>query len=203
MKSILVLTLYIWSTAQKTAKYKQKKIKIDYEYLPQGYKDPETVICQKTATSSGGGGGGGGGTSVWGYLTAGVVAANVVANLANNVNSNNNNNNNNNNLDNSNNNNMNIGNSANSNMNMNIIIPIPGGRSFKKDSASVKKLLHPIFCLTFAQNVKVKTISDLSVQVTNIALNLIVSHMFQNIFTTDQLLSYSLNLFTCKSSEIL
>ena len=85
MKSILVLTLYIWLTAQKTAKYKQKKIKIEYEYLPQGYKDPETVICQKTATSSGAGGGG---TSVWGYLTAGVVAANVVANIANNVNSN-------------------------------------------------------------------------------------------------------------------
>ena len=116
---------------------------------------------------------------------------------------NNNNNNNNNNLDNSNNNNMNIGNSANSNMNMNIIIPIPGGRSFKKDSASVKKLLHPIFCQTFAKNVKVKTISDLSVKVTNIALNLIISHMFQNIFTTDQLLDYSLNPPTCKSSEIL
>ena len=93
----------------------------------QDYKAPETVVCP--SPSPGGGGGGGGGTSVWGYLTAGVVAANVVANLVNNANQNNNNNNNNNNQDSSNNNNMNVGNSANSNMNMNIIIPVPGGRA--------------------------------------------------------------------------
>ena len=84
------------------------------------------MVCP--SPSPGGGGGGGGGTSVWGYLTAGVVAANVVANLVNNANQNNNNNNNNN-QDSSNNNNMNVGNSANSNMNMNIIIPVPGGRA--------------------------------------------------------------------------
>ena len=95
----------------------------------KGYKDPETVICQKQSINSGSGSLGVG-TSVWGYLTAGVVAANVVANLVNNANENNNNNNNNDNQDNTNNNNMNIGNSVNSNMNMNIIIPVPGGRSF-------------------------------------------------------------------------
>ena len=90
----------------------------------QDYKAPETVVCPSPSP----GGGGGGGTSVWGYLTAGVVAANVVANLVNNANQNNNNNNNNN-QDSSNNNNMNVGNSANSNMNMNIVIPVPGGRA--------------------------------------------------------------------------
>ena len=91
----------------------------------QDYKAPETVVCPSPSP----GGGGGGGTSVWGYLTAGVVAANVVANLVNSANQNNNNNNNNNNQDSSNNNNMNVGNSANSNMNMNIILPVPGGRA--------------------------------------------------------------------------
>ena len=94
----------------------------------QDYKAPETVVCPSPSPGGGGGSGGGGGTSVWGYLTAGVVAANVVANLANNANQNNNNNNNNN-QDSSNNNNMNVGNSANSNMNMNIILPVPGGRA--------------------------------------------------------------------------
>ena len=94
---------------------------------------PQTVegaVAEAARLPGGGGGsGGGGGTSVWGYLTAGVVAANVVANLVNSANQNNNNNNNNNNQDSSNNNNMNVGNSANSNMNMNIIIPVPGGRA--------------------------------------------------------------------------
>ena len=71
------------------------------------------MICQKQSINSGSGSLGGG-TSVWGYLTAGVVAANVVANLVNNANENNNNNNNNDNQDNTNNNNMNIGNSVNS-----------------------------------------------------------------------------------------
>ena len=76
---------------------------------------------------------GGSGTSVWGYLTAGVVAANVAANLVNNANENNNNNNNNNNQDNTNNNNMNIGNSANNNANMNMLLP---GRAFQSTNTS-------------------------------------------------------------------
>ena len=83
MKVILVFALCL--ADKSSSKYKRKKIKIEYEYLPQGYKDQETVICQKPSTNSGAGGGG---TSVLGYLTAGVVAANVAANLVNNVNSN-------------------------------------------------------------------------------------------------------------------
>ena len=81
---------------------------------------------------------------MWGYLTAGVVAANVVANLVNNANENNNNNNNNDNQDNTNNNNQNVGNSANSNMNMNIIIPVPGGRSYEKYDFTT--ILHQFQC---------------------------------------------------------
>ena len=121
----------------------------------QDYKDPETVICQ--SPSSGENGGGGGGNSVWGYLTAAVVAANVVANIVNNVNANNNNNNNNNNQDSTNNNNMNIGNSANSNSNMNIIIPVPGGRRSLQqlqsgNNTEMSSLLHSLLCSTLAQN---------------------------------------------------
>ena len=108
------------------------------------------MICQKQSINSGSGSLGGG-TSVWGYLTAGVVAANVVANLVNNANENNNNNNNNDNQDNTNNNNMNIGNSVNSNMNMNIIIPVPGGRSFDQ---MFKKILHPALCKLLSYNIK-------------------------------------------------
>ena len=120
----------------------------------QDYKDPETVICQ--SPSSGENGGGGGGNSVWGYLTAAVVAANVVANIVNNVNANNNNNNNNN-QDSTNNNNMNIGNSANSNSNMNIIIPVPGGRRSLQqlqsgNNTEMSSLLHSLLCSTLAQN---------------------------------------------------
>ena len=51
-------------------------------------------------------GGGGSSSNVWSYLTAGVVAVNVAANIVNNANENNNNNNNNNNQDNTNNNNQ-------------------------------------------------------------------------------------------------
>ena len=114
------------------------------------------MICQTSSHS--GGGGGGGGTSVWGYLTAGVVAANVVANLVANANENNNNNNNNDNQDNTNNNNMNIGNSANSNMNMNILIPVPGGRRSLESHESVNttnitsfsRLTESLLCLLFS-----------------------------------------------------
>ena len=74
---------------------------------------------------------GGGGSSIWGYLTAGIVATTVAANIVNNANENNNNNNNNNNQDNTNSNNMNIGNSVNNNMNMNLLIP--GRRAFTAD----------------------------------------------------------------------
>ena len=59
-------------------KHRRKKIKIEYEYLPQEYEEHvDTKIC-KSPTK---GGGGGGGSSVWGYLTAAVVAANVAANI--------------------------------------------------------------------------------------------------------------------------
>merc|ERR1712106_190489 len=117
---LLLLDIGTLSTGAKKKKvHKRKKIKIEYEYLPQDYKDPATVICTKPTKPSKGGSG----TSVWGYLTAGVVAANVAANLVNNANENNNNNNNNNNQDNTNNNNMNVGNSANMNTNMNMLLP--------------------------------------------------------------------------------
>ena len=124
---------------------------MQYPTVVKDYKDPETLICQ--SPSSGASSGGGGGSSVWGYLTAAVVATNVVANIVNNANENNNNNNNNNNQDNTNNNNMNIGNSANSNMNMNIVIPVPGGRrSFMQlqkgqgNNTEMLSLLHQLFC---------------------------------------------------------
>ena len=55
-----------------------KKIKIEYEYLPEDYEEQHTTkICRRPTK----GGGGGGGSSVWGYLTAAVVAANVAANI--------------------------------------------------------------------------------------------------------------------------
>ena len=77
---------------------------------------------------------------MWGYLTAGVVAANVAANLVNNANENNNNNNNNNNQDNTNNNNMNVGNSANMNTNMNMLLPGKRSISSSKDLVPVSAL---------------------------------------------------------------
>ena len=58
-------------------KHRRKKIKIEYEYLPEDYKEHhDTKICTRPTK-----GGGGGGSSVWGYLTAAVVAANVAANI--------------------------------------------------------------------------------------------------------------------------
>ena len=87
-------------------------------------------ICQRGTTSNPISPGGGG-SSIWGYLTAGIVATTVAANIVNNANENNNNNNNNNNQDNTNSNNMNIGNSVNNNMNMNLLIP--GRRAFTAD----------------------------------------------------------------------
>ena len=58
-------------------KHRRKKIKIEYEYLPQDYEEhQDTKICTRPTK-----GGGGGGSSVWGYLTAAVVAANVAANI--------------------------------------------------------------------------------------------------------------------------
>ena len=59
-------------------KHRRKKIKIEYEYLPEDYEGHhDTKICTRPTK----GGGGGGGSSVWGYLTAAVVAANVAANI--------------------------------------------------------------------------------------------------------------------------
>lgn len=77
-------------------------------------------------------------------------------------------------------------------MNMNIIIPIPGGRSFTYENMIVRKLLQPLLCQTFSD--KIETIQGLSIRVTNIAFSLIISNMFQNFITTDQFLDYSLNL---------
>ena len=60
-------------------KHRRKKIKIEYEYLPQDYEEHhDTKICTRPTK---GGGGGGGGSSVWSYITAAVVAANVAANI--------------------------------------------------------------------------------------------------------------------------
>ena len=63
--------------------------------------------------------------SLWGFLTAGIVASTVVGNIISSINSNNNNNNNNdnNNQINNNNVNMNMNDGQNSNMNTNMIIP--------------------------------------------------------------------------------
>jgi hypothetical protein len=93
-----------------------------YEYMP---KEAAPLLCPNPnvpAPSNQGGS-----FSIWGYMTAAVVASTVAANIVNNVNSNNNNNNNNNNEDNQNNNNYNMNLDENSNMNMNMIMP--GGRS--------------------------------------------------------------------------
>ena len=61
-------------------KHRRKKIKVEYEYLPQDYKDKQDPKIFSRPTQEGGGGGG---SSVWGYLTAAVVAANVAVNLGN------------------------------------------------------------------------------------------------------------------------
>jgi len=125
----LLLLLLPHVSGKRPVHHQRKKVEIKYEYLPQDYKDPKTVICTKPQPPSKGGGG----SSIWGYLTAGIVATTVAANIVNNANENNNNNNNNNNQDNTNSNNMNIGNSDNNNMNMNLLIP--GRRSFPTESS--------------------------------------------------------------------
>ena len=81
-------------------------------------------------------------------MTAGVVAANVAANVVNNANQNNNNNNNNNNQDNTNNNNMNVGNSDNMNTNMNMLLP--GRRSISSDQLIHKSFLQAVTGLALA-----------------------------------------------------
>ena len=218
MQRLLFILTFLVLLIHSSKKYTRKKAKIVYEYLPQvilkycnpgerfnfqDYKDPETLVCQSPSSGSNGGGGG---SSVWGYLTAAVVATNVVANIVNNANeNNNNNNNNNNNQDNTNNNNMNIGNSANSNMNMNMVIPVPGGRrSFEKsergNTTEMSSLLNYLFCsLLSPQNsdkernhkvspirltnlfpvLQVVTASDLSSRVNKIAMSMIILHTFQ------------------------
>lgn len=57
------------STRTCYKKHRRKKIKVEYEYLPEDYEarqDPK--ICTRPSS----GGGGGGGSSMWGYLTAAV-----------------------------------------------------------------------------------------------------------------------------------
>ena len=53
---LLVLDVWTLSDAVKKSKkkktHKRKKIQIEYEYLPQGYKDPATVICTKPSAPS-------------------------------------------------------------------------------------------------------------------------------------------------------
>ena len=182
---ILLIIIFSTNLQALSNKYKRKKIKIEYEYQPQGYKDPETVVCQSSSPGSGSGGG----TSVWGYLTAGVVAANVVANLVNNANENNNNNNNNDNQDNTNNNNQNIGNSANTNMNMNIIIPVPGGRSFDSSDNISDKQIHNVLCEIFEPSSEdVKSVSELAIKVNKIAFAIILTQTFQNFIPNKTLL---------------
>ena len=50
---IMTLLLLMCSVVAKKKKvHKSRPIKIEYEYLPQGYKDPATVICTKPTTPS-------------------------------------------------------------------------------------------------------------------------------------------------------
>jgi len=124
MKTILhlaaILLVFPYDTFGKSKYKKKKKPKVTYQYVPDDYEAP-TVVCTKPSKPSGGGG-----SSVWGYMTAAVVATTVAANIVNNANENNNNNNNNNNEDNKNNNNQNVNSDMNSNMNVNMVAP---GRS--------------------------------------------------------------------------
>ena len=74
------ICLVLVSTTTGYKKHRKKKIKVEYEYLPQDYREKQDPkICTRPSQ----GGGGGGGSSVWGYLTAAVVAANVAVNLGN------------------------------------------------------------------------------------------------------------------------
>ena len=78
MKLSWIVLFLLYSDTRSYKKHRRKKIKIEYEYLPEDYeKHHDTKICRRPTK----GGGGGGGTSVWGYLTAAVVAANVAANI--------------------------------------------------------------------------------------------------------------------------
>ena len=165
---------------------------------------------------------------MWGYLTAGVVAANVAANLVNNANQNNNNNNNNNNQDNTNNNNMNVGNSANMNTNMNMLLP--GKRSLAppnstlpialrtltgvavgslalysgdflshfRQSLSPRQALDKALCTSLSSPDQVSDVGGLMIKVNKIALSLITSDMFQNIISLEQALDFSLGEGSCK-----
>ena len=75
LSGIVLFVLFTETISYK--KHRRKKIKIEYEYLPQEYEEhQDTKICTRPTK-----GGGGGGSSVWGYLTAAVVAANVAANI--------------------------------------------------------------------------------------------------------------------------
>ena len=169
---------------------------------------------------------GGSGTSVWGYLTAGVVAANVAANLANNANQNNNNNNNNNNQDNTNNNNMNLGNSMNNIMNMNMLLP--GRRSFQSPSVSSSNLqtltgftlftgaflnresrlnesqltvnhtIDRLFCSLFSTSKEVTGASDVLNKMVRLYLALISSDMLQTVFPYERALNITLNQNFCQ-----
>ena len=76
--SWIVLFVLLTDPISSKKKHRRKKIKIEYEYLPEDYEEHhDTKICTRPTK----GGGGGGGSSVWGYLTAAVVAANVAANI--------------------------------------------------------------------------------------------------------------------------
>ena len=77
MKLSWILWFVLFTETISYKKHRRKKIKIEYEYLPEEYeKHQDTKICTRPTK-----GGGGGGSSVWGYLTAAVVAANVAANI--------------------------------------------------------------------------------------------------------------------------
>ena len=159
---------------------------------------------------------------------AGVVAANVAANLVNNANENNNNNNNNNNQDNTNNNNMNVGNSANMNTNMNMLLPgkrsistgdlIPAsalrtmtglalgsaalytGDMWKhlRNTFPPRQAVDRLFCTTLASPSQVSDVSGVLLKINKIALGLLTSDMFQNILSFQQALDYSLGEGTCQ-----
>ena len=74
----MVVFFILFTDTSSYKKHRRKKIKIEYEYFPQDYEEHhDTKICTRPTK----GGGGGGGSSVWGYLTAAVVTANVAANI--------------------------------------------------------------------------------------------------------------------------
>jgi len=129
MRVVIYLNIYIVIVTCKGLDHIRLPSSQSVKYVPSDYKKQKTKICPAPSSSNNFGGG----FNVWTFLTTGVVAATVAANIVNNVNDNNNNNNNNNNQDNQNNNNQNFNNDDNSNMNMNMLM-MAMGRQFMSEN---------------------------------------------------------------------